>query len=65
MLDTSVLAFLGLIANAILSFEEDRYGDGKHLWNVKGDDFTEYAKVRLVHPQLTSHPSKPNQSSTH
>ena len=36
---------VGLLANSILYLEEDRYGNGKHLWDVKGDDFTEYAKV--------------------
>ena len=36
---------LGLVVNAILNLEEDRFGSGRHLWDVKGDDFTEYAKV--------------------
>ena len=30
----------------ILCLEEDRHGNGRHLWDVKGNDYTEYAKVR-------------------
>ena len=36
---------MGLIANSVLYLEEDRFGAGKHLWDVKGNDFSEYMKV--------------------
>ena len=36
---------LGLIATGILNLEEDRFGNGRHLWDVKGNDFSEYGKV--------------------
>ncbi|KAL6720066.1 hypothetical protein ACLMJK_001987 [Lecanora helva] len=42
---TSILAWVGLLANSALFLEEDRFGNGKHLWDVKGNDFTEYAKL--------------------
>lgn len=33
------------MAYAALLLETDKFGNGRHLWDVKGDDFTEYMKV--------------------
>ncbi|KAL8664525.1 MAG: hypothetical protein Q9202_002934 [Teloschistes flavicans] len=39
---TSVAAWVFLVINAYVSFQEDRYGNGRHLWDVTGNDFTNY-----------------------
>ena len=37
---TSVLAWLGFLANATLSLLQDHYGYGRHIWDMTGDSFT-------------------------
>lgn len=32
---------------AILCLEEDRHGNGRHLWDITGDQYTAYAKVNI------------------
>ena len=31
----------------ILCLEEDRHGNGRHLWDITGNQFTAYAKVNF------------------
>ena len=40
-----IAAQLGLIAFGIVLFECDRYGAGKHRWDVRGKDWLVYLKV--------------------
>ncbi|KAI4289418.1 MAG: hypothetical protein L6R35_001308 [Caloplaca aegaea] len=42
---TSVLAWLGLVAFSIVIAESDRYGSGKHTWDVRGSDYVVYNKL--------------------
>lgn len=39
---------VGLIGYTTISLEADKYGSGIHMWNVTEQDFTEYAKVRVI-----------------
>ena len=32
---------------ASLCLEEDRHGNGRHLWDITGNQYTAYAKVSL------------------
>ena len=32
---------------AILCLEEDRQGNGRHLWDITGDQYSAYAKVKF------------------
>ena len=34
---------------AIICLEEDRHGNGRHLWDITGNQYTAYAKVELSH----------------
>ena len=33
---------------AIVCLEEDRHGNGRHLWDITGNQYTAYAKVELA-----------------
>ncbi|KAL9064402.1 MAG: hypothetical protein Q9161_008914 [Pseudevernia consocians] len=33
---------------AILCLEEDRHGNGRHLWDIKGDQYSAYAKLDYI-----------------
>lgn len=43
-----VYAQIGLIALSVLTLEEDRQGNGRHLWDITGYQFVAYAKVNLL-----------------
>ena len=42
---TSLLAWLGLIANATLTLLQDHYGYGRHIWDMTGNSFTSMSKL--------------------
>ncbi|KAL4890898.1 hypothetical protein BDV59DRAFT_209293 [Aspergillus ambiguus] len=42
---TCVLAWLGLIAYAIVTFEADKHGNGYHQWEVNATDLREFSKL--------------------
>ena len=44
----SLVGWAGLCANSAVVLVQDRYGGGVHLWNVKGDDFTQWSKLMYV-----------------
>ena len=39
---------------AIFCLEEDRYGNGRHLWDITGNQYTVYAKVSFPPSYLLS-----------
>jgi len=39
---------LGLTAYMVVNLEEDRHGNGRHIWNIRGSEVTRYAKVCQV-----------------
>ncbi|KAL5362334.1 hypothetical protein BJX96DRAFT_177061 [Aspergillus floccosus] len=43
-----VLAWLGLIVYAIVTFEADRHGNGYHQWEVNATDLQEFSKLANV-----------------
>ncbi|KAM0795178.1 hypothetical protein BDR22DRAFT_894428 [Usnea florida] len=45
---TTFLAWLGLIGLAIVCLEEDRHGNGRHLWDITGNQYTAYAKLNYI-----------------
>lgn len=36
---------VGLTTYMILNLEEDKHGNGRHIWNIRGSEVTKYAKV--------------------
>jgi hypothetical protein len=39
---------VGLTTYMIINLEEDKYGNGRHLWNIRGSEVTKYAQVCQV-----------------
>ncbi|RHZ72991.1 hypothetical protein CDV55_108920 [Aspergillus turcosus] len=39
-----VLAWLGLVAYVVITFQADKYGNGIHIWEVDESDLREYSK---------------------
>ena len=45
---TSVVGWVGLVLYSSIMFLQDRHGAGVHMWNVKGDDYTELLKLLYI-----------------
>ena len=46
---TCVVGWLGLLASSTIMCFQSRYGNGRHIWNIKGDDYVNY--LRFVYAE--------------
>lgn len=45
---SAILAWLGLVVLVVVQRQADRFGNGKHLWDVKDTDYAEAGKFNYI-----------------